>query len=325
VGVAGMRRTLSITVAAIAATSLLASSVLAAPGTSPRGDRTEAPASTTANAEVVVVTFADPPTASYEGGIRGLAPTKPERGKLDPRSAEVRAYRAHLGGVHADFERWLARTAAGAEVIADYTVVANAVAVTGATPEQLRRGPGVVAAAPSATYRPTMNASAEQIGATEAWKAMGRANAGAGVKVGIIDSGIDPTHPFFDCPVEGGPKLIDSRIYASGVMGVGVDIVFDHGTHVAGTVAGCVIAGSDVDAPAWLAADDAISGVAPGARLFDYNVFPGLGGGFIAFGGSAFSHDIAAALEDAIGTGWTSSTCRWAARRRAPRTSSAKP
>jgi minor extracellular serine protease Vpr len=43
-----------------------------------------------------------------------------------------------------------------------------------------------------------------------------------------------------------------------------------------------------------------LSGVAPGVTLGNYNVFPGFGSGFIAFGGSAFSHDIAAALEDAV-------------------------
>jgi minor extracellular serine protease Vpr len=295
-GTRSLRRSGAAAIALTAALSLVGTSVLAAPDQQGPRDRTETspPAAT---ADVVVVTFQDPPAASYEGGLPGLARTKPEQGKLDPRSSEVRAYRAHLGGVHADFERWLARTAAGAQVIADYTLAANAVAVTGATPSQLVRGPGVVDAAFAATYRPTMNASVEQIGATEVWKTVQRENAGAGIKVGIIDSGIDPSHPFFAC---GDEKVVLGGVYASGVMGVGEDLVFDHGTHVAGTVAGCVVEADDEGAPEWLAEGDAISGVAPGAQLWDYNVFPGYGGGFIAFGGSAFSHDIAAALEDAI-------------------------
>jgi minor extracellular serine protease Vpr len=296
-----MRRAVAVAIAATAAVSLLGSSVLAAPGSSPGRDRTEAPASTATEGDVVVVTFGDPPAASYEGGVRGLARTKPQEGaKLDARAQAVRDYRAYLAGVHGDFERWLSRTAAGAQVVADYTIVANAVAVSGATPAQLQRGPGVVRAERVATYRPTMNASVDQIGASDVWGALGgRAAAGSGVKVGIIDSGIDPTHPFFDCSVDGGDKLIGAKTYASGVMGVGEDIVFDHGTHVAGTVAGCVIPAGDAAAPEWLE-EGAISGVAPGAQLYDYNVFPGFGGGFIAFGGSAFSHDIARALEDAV-------------------------
>jgi minor extracellular serine protease Vpr len=297
-----MRRAVSVAIAATAALSLLGSSVLAAPGAAPGRDRTEAPAETAAEGEVVVVTFADPPAASYEGGIRGLARTKPQGGdKLDTRAAAVRDYRAHLAGVHGDFERWLSRTAAGAQVVADYTIVANAVAVSGATPAQLQRGPGVASAERVATYRPTMNASVDQIGASEVWESLGgQANAGDGVKVGIIDSGIDPTHPFFACDEE---KVVLGGVYASGVMGVGVDIVFDHGTHVAGTVAGCPIAGDTDDAPDWLPEGEYISGVAPGAQLWDYNVFPGFGGGFVAFGGSAFSHDIARALEDAVDDG----------------------
>jgi minor extracellular serine protease Vpr len=296
-----MRRGVAVAIAATAALGLLGSSVMAAPGSSPGRDRTEAPAATAAEGDVVVVTFGDPPAASYEGGVRGLARTKPQEGaKLDARAQAVRDYRAYLAGVHGDFERWLSRTAAGAQVVADYTIVANAVAVSGATPAQLQRGPGVVRAERVATYRPTMNASVDQIGASEVWGDLGgREDAGSGVKVGIIDSGIDPTHPFFDCPVEGGDKLLGAKTYASGVMGVGEDIVFDHGTHVAGTVAGCVIPADDDDAPEWLE-EGAISGVAPGAQLYDYNVFPGFGGGFIAFGGSAFSHDIARALEDAV-------------------------
>lgn len=43
-----------------------------------------------------------------------------------------------------------------------------------------------------------------------------------------------------------------------------------------------------------------LSGVAPAAELWDYNVFPYFGAGMVAFGGSAFSHDIAAAIEDAV-------------------------
>ncbi|MDR7404923.1 MAG: S8 family serine peptidase, partial [Armatimonadota bacterium] len=45
------------------------------------------------------------------------------------------------------------------------------------------------------------------------------------------------------------------------------------------------------------------SGIAPRALLGDYNVFPGFGAGYVAFGGSAFSHDIASALEAAVEDG----------------------
>lgn len=286
--------------------SLVAASALAAPGAAapgPRGDTTPSPATAAEDTGYAVVTFTDPPAVAYTGGVRGLRATKaPEGARFNPRAGEVRAYRAHLQGVHGDFERWLARTAAGAQVVAGMELVANAVAVelNGTDLAVLRRGPGVREVAPSALYRPTMNASVDLIGAPEVWEALegGQAGAGAGVDVGVIDSGIDAEHPFFACKDE-----IPAKTYASGVAGPGIDLVFDHGTHVAGTIAGCVIEGSDDAAPAFLADDDAISGVAPGASLHDYNVFPGFGAGFVAFGGSAFSHDIARALEDAVEDG----------------------
>jgi minor extracellular serine protease Vpr len=122
----------------------------------------------------------------------------------------------------------------------------------------------------------------------------GQANAGAGINVGVIDTGIRDDHVFFDCKTS-----IPHKVYASGQAGTGQTIAFNHGTHVAGTVAGCVtnLVGSDEPI------QDTISGVAPGANLFDYNVFPGFGGGFVAFDGSAFSHDIALAVEDAVNDG----------------------
>jgi minor extracellular serine protease Vpr len=294
-------------VAASLSLSLVASAALASPGAPPGRASDDGSVGVSDATGYAVVTFADPPAIDHDGEVRGQPATKAADGaRFNPRAAEVRAYRAYLQGVHGDFARWLARTAAGAQVVGSLELVANAVTVelNGTDPAVLRRGPGVRDVAPSALYRPTMNASVELIGAPEVWPDLGgRDGAGEGVKVGVIDSGIDPDHPFFDCEVDGGPKLLGARTYASGVAGPGVDLVFDHGTHVAGTVAGCVIDGGTDDAPVYLGEGDAISGVAPGASLFDYNVFPGFGGGFVAFGGSAFSHDIAAALEDAVEDG----------------------
>ena len=79
----------------------------------------------------------------------------------------------------------------------------------------------------------------------------------------------------------------------------GAAYVSTHGTHVAGTAGGCVTTISD--GSVW--DGTTLSGVAPGATLVDYNVFPGIGAGFTAFGGSAFSHDIGLAIEDAVANG----------------------
>ena len=265
-------------------------------------DFTEAPPPEQTQTEYVIVTLQDPPAASYTGGVPGLAPTKPGRGeKLDPNDPDVAAYVAYLADAHQDYRDYLAGKAPKAEIVREYFYVANgfAVRLNGTRPQLLSKGPGVRSVTYSVLYRPTMNVSTGLIRATDLWDAtVGRENAGAGIKVGIIDSGIDDTHPFFvACKDADGDGRADipHKVYASGVAFDPENVlVFDHGTHVAGTVAGCVI--ELTDGPI----TGTISGVAPAAELWDYNVFPGFGAGFVAFGGSAFSHDIIAALEDTV-------------------------
>ena len=106
-------------------------------------DYTEAPSSQT-QSDYFVVVFDDPSAANYTGGIRGLKATKPARGeKLNARSEEARAYADYLRSVHANYRAFLNRAAAGAEVVAEYELAANAVAVkaNGARPETLQQGP----------------------------------------------------------------------------------------------------------------------------------------------------------------------------------------
>jgi minor extracellular serine protease Vpr len=260
-------------------------------------DFTEAPATQT-QSDYAIVVFGDPPAASYTGGIPGLARTKPSRGqKLNPNSQGVQAYVAHLNDVHQTYRAYLASKAANAEVVRGYSLVANALAVklNGTGRDVLARGPGVQNVVDDALYRPTMNVSVGLVNAPALWSAVGgRANGGAGIKVGIIDTGIDDTHKFFACK-----SPIQHKVFASGVAGPGPTIVFDHGTHVAGTATGCVITLTTKDGPI----TGTISGLAPAAQPFDYNVFPGFGAGFVAFGGSAFSHDIAEALEETVADG----------------------
>ncbi len=265
--------------------------------------------------DYVIVALQTPPAAT-------AAQTRVARGrKLDVGSPNVRAHLAQLAKERAQLKQFLAANAPGAQVVREYGIVLNAVAVklNGNRSGALWNGPGVRLVAESALYRPTMNVSVWPtdlgdattryddgvIGAFSVWGgAGGAAGAGAGVQVGVIDSGIDDTHPFFGCKA-----AIPHRVYASGVAFDPTQLfVSTHGTHVAGTIAGCVsdLAAVDPDGPvAGTAAGGMgkISGVAPGASLADYNVFPGFGGGFVAFGGSAFSHDIAAALEDTVADG----------------------
>lgn len=264
----------------------------------------------------VVVELNSPGAAKYTGGIKGLAGTHPQNGRFDPDSPAFEAYKKHLENEHANFRAALGRKAPEAKIVREYYITTNAIAIelNGADPNELGRLNGARRVYDSGLYRPTMNESVNLIDAPAAWGNVGgQPKAGLGVTVGIIDSGIEPSHPFFDCDVngsdDGNGKLAFGGVYFSGVTSVpawavdallandpSVFIYEPHGTHVAGTVGGCVT----TIAEGGLFQDEVVSGVAPGATLVDYNVFPAIGAGLVAFGGSAFSHDIAAAIEDAV-------------------------
>lgn len=268
----------------------------------------------------VVVALKSPGAVFYEGGIKNIPATAPEGGRFDPSSKAYAAYQKHLDKEQANFRSALARLAPQAQVVRSFHATANAVVVqlNGLAPGKVSRIRGAKKVYDVGLYRMNMDESVILIKAPAAWTAVdGREFAGDGVKIAVIDSGIVNSlilgfHPFFNCKsVEFG------NFYFSGVTGLpaigiknengvdpapGVAFVSTHGTHVSGTAGGCVttIAGSIFnDAPTIFDGTE-LSGVAPGATLVDRNVFPGIGAGFTAFGGSAFSHDIAAAIEDAV-------------------------
>jgi minor extracellular serine protease Vpr len=286
------------------ASAILAPAAFAGGGADDSNAATDRPQVAT---DYIMIKFQDPPAACYEGGLPGLARTKPLTGKFNRQSRAARAYFRHLGATHANYRSWLARNAAAAQIVREYRITFNGVAVklNGVPPERAAAGPGVRAWAYSGLYHPTMNVSTSLIGADALWGGS-PADAGRGISVAIIDSGIQDGHPFFACK-----HIRHHGPYFSGVAPVPpfspFPVIFDtHGTHVAGTVGGCVseLAAVDPDGPI----TGSISGVAPGVTLHDFNVFPGIGAafwtGFLKTGQvSAFSHDIAAAIEDAVALG----------------------
>lgn len=260
-------------------------------------------ASAAATAEYAYIQLSGAPVALYDGSTPGLAATRPGQGqRLDLDSPAARAYGQHLARQRAAYRAWLANHAPGVEVVAEYSLVYNGLAVrlNGFPVSRLRRGPGAVAAGLSASYTPAMNASTGLTGAPAMWAALGGVeHAGAGVKVGIIDTGIDAAHPFLAPAGLTAPagypkgwsaftsdKVIVARVFHQSPWATPEDL-HGHGTHVSGTVAG--VAGTAAPMASGL------SGMAPRAWLGNYNVFPG--------GGSAFSVFIAAAVESAVADG----------------------
>ena len=265
------------------------------------------------NSQYVIVEFKLSATADYTGGIAGYPATEPAHGqKLDTTSAPVTKYRGLLGAEHANFKAWLHSNAPAMQAIQDYDLTLNgvAVALNGQSWNSLANGPDVVAVTPDSIYYPSMDVSVPLVHAPQVWAMLGANPFGGtlpnyrGIKVGVIDTGIDDSHPFIaDCRAPGS-IVHDVFFSGAGLYDPSQVIENTHGTHVSGTIGGCPRTGTVTLAngyPFTLAAP--ISGIAPGVTLHDYDVFPGFGAAFIHHGGGAFSHDIIAAVEKAVADG----------------------
>ncbi|HWQ53193.1 MAG TPA: S8 family serine peptidase [Bryobacteraceae bacterium] len=185
--------------------------------------------------------------------------------------------------------------------------------------DELRALPGVRAVAPMRRRKLLLDRAAELVSAPAAWAALGgTGNAGAGVKIAIIDTGIEQTHPAFqdpsiqppagfpkcngnDCRFTNG-KVIVARSYVSQLArGSGPDPAVNsrpddlsprdrvgHGTALA-----MIAAGQTVTGPA-----ATVTGIAPKAWLGNYKIFgsPGINNG-------TSSDLIIQALEQALNDG----------------------
>lgn len=210
-----------------------------------------------------------------------------------------------LQNVHANFNAWLHSNAPWATSISNYYYTLDGVAVqyTGNNLNALASGPDVKSVTPDWLYKPVMDASVPLISANQVWSAMGINPSGqdlAKIKVGVIDSGIDTSNPFISSCRTNNP-VIHEQFY-SGDVGYNPAnaIVVAHGTHVSGTIGGCYTTAPVNVGGKMIQLQGPISGVAPGVTLHDYNVFPGFGVGYYFKQGSAFSHDIANAVEKAV-------------------------
>jgi minor extracellular serine protease Vpr len=215
--------------------------------------------------------------------------TRPAKGKkIDFSSDAVKSQRALLSAQRNDFKTWLHNNAPKAKVTGEYDISLNAVAVAlnGESLATLASAPNVKTAQYESVYTPTNeDPDLALISAVKAWsQAGGAADAGKGVKVAIVDTGIDATHPCFsDAGYPAQTQLGDKRFTNNKVIvakvfnnkaanGYTAEALQEHGTHVAGTVA------CNYETPATVAGVTIpykMSGVAPAALLGNYNIFPG--------------------------------------------------
>ncbi len=240
------------------------------------------------------------------------ASTKPPQGKkIDFNSTSVKSYRAQLSALRNDFKAWLKANAPAVKVTHSFDISLNAVSVNlnGTSLGVIKQAPQVLDAQPEGLYYPTVDdPDLGLIKAVEAWQAGGGpANAGAEVKVAIIDTGIDINHPCFDdtgYPNQqqiGDHRFTNNKVIAAKVFnnriptqGYTPEAIQAHGTHVAGTV------GCNHGTPATVdgvTIPYLVSGVAPRVLLGNYNIFP-------ANVTNARSEDIFQALEEAYEDGF---------------------
>ncbi len=210
------------------------------------------------------------------------------------------------------FRRALSIQVPDAEVGWQYRLVANgfSVSVRNSHVVRLRALPGVREVLPTATYGPQLDRTPQQIGAPALWGPT-LDTAGQGMKIGIIDSGVDASHPFFDpagyTMPPGFPrgqqrftsaKVIVARVFApKTAKAPTARLAFDpddssHGTHVAGIAAG------NAQTPA--GSGRVVSGVAPRAFIGNYKVFVETDSGLTP---NANSPAIVAAIEAAVADG----------------------
>ncbi|MDB6036922.1 MAG: peptidase and in, kexin, sedolisin, partial [Verrucomicrobiales bacterium] len=200
--------------------------------------------------------------------------------------------------------------AAGAKVISHFSRLANAVKirVPADQVDRVAQLPGVIHVAPAHRYRRGTETSVPFIGAPQVWGSLIPHVDGTGVRIGIIDTGIDYTHADFGGPgrisdyTGNDPFRIESGTFPTAKVVGGYDFVGDnydpsnpahavptpdpdpldvqgHGTHVAGIAAGFGVLTNGLaytgtyDESLDLNQFSIGPGVAPGALLYALKVF----------------------------------------------------
>ncbi|GEK79495.1 S8 family serine peptidase [Agrococcus baldri] len=143
-----------------------------------------------------IVVLAEDALATYDGGITGLAATAPQRGDdLDAESSAAREYTAHLTDRHEDVAQ-----SVGATIDAGLTATVNGFVadLTAEQASELSRQSGVRAVEQNEILQVQSSPANDYLELGELWNQVGgMGEAGAGVVVGVIDTGIAPENPFF--------------------------------------------------------------------------------------------------------------------------------
>ncbi len=215
--------------------------------------------------------------------------TRLPRREVDFDSSEARAYEAQLDVEHASFKSRAALISPNLRVRTELRRLGNAVSIE-ASPSELTAiaaMPGVKRVELVKECFATLDTSVPLINAPAMWDRVGGpSNAGEGMKIAIVDTGIDVTNPLFSdvgfTAPAGFPRtngsgsnvaLTNNKIIVAKGFLVGDTSALDengHGTNVAGIAAGNAGTISPLGP---------LSGVAPRAYLGNYRALGAGGGG----------------------------------------------
>jgi subtilisin family serine protease len=298
-----------------------------------------------------IVELADEPVATYTGQLSGLARTRPAPGEqLEPQSGAAKAYRKHLGT-----QRTAVAKAADITVNEVYTTAFNGFSATltaaqveelkadkrvrsvtrseavstsqaplGDTTPQPPTGTATGTAGTAKTGASATGAQATGSPATSAQKSAARKpgrSTGAGVVIGVLDTGIWPESPSFAKRMPTAPagwhgtcqtgytfaaqhcngKIVGARYFADTLLAASGGTLPEgevlsprdmggHGTHTASTAAGLPVDNVTISGRNF----GSISGVAPDAQIAVYKVL---------WGGSGYDADIIAGIDAAVADG----------------------
>jgi hypothetical protein len=264
--------------------------------------------------------------AAYAGGIEGLEATSPSVTgvELTGSTAAEQAYGQHVNAKEREAVAALQATVPGVAVGRSVQTVYGGISavIPASAVEQVLAIDGVVAVQYNDLNKPLTDASPEFVGAPAAYEALGTtANAGAGIILGNLDTGIWPEHPSFadlgnlaappgparECNYGDNPltpaadvfvcnnKLIGGAHFTDDYDVLEGDDPFQgtardgdgHGTHTSSTSAGNILDSAIV----FGVERGPIQGLAPGAWVMEYKVCGPQG---------CFGSDSAAAVEQAV-------------------------
>jgi minor extracellular serine protease Vpr len=234
----------------------------------------------------VIVRLAAPPLAAWSPARTLASAARTQH--LDVHSAGSRAYLAHLARLQAVAATEVRAAVPQARIQEHFSILLDgfAVQLPARSLPALLRVRAVDKIYPSLSYFATMDNGPSVIHATDLWAATG--HKGEGMKIGVVDTGVDPTSPFlnpsgFSYPAgfpkgdvkETTPKVIVARVFPGPIRDARSNKAFDntepHGTHVSGIAAGDE--GTNAPAGPDHPATANLSGVAPKAWIGNYRVF----------------------------------------------------